>query len=182
MFAMNVLRKTRLAVALPAAALAAAGLAVAGLASAPAAHAASPVPASPVPAGSAPAGLHVTGTVDLGRLGPSFSYVLTEAPNGDVYYALGKVVYRVKGDHAPVAVLHTSAPVLAVAATSGDLLADVGSKVSAYSLRDGRLLRSWNLPGSIAPATSAGLFPVGNTVWADTDWATDESGFVYANV
>jgi len=177
MFAMNVLRRTRLAVALPAAALAAAGLAAAGLAIAPAAHA-----AGPVPAGSAPAGLHVTGTVDLGRLGPSFSYVLTEAPSGDVYYALGKVVYRVRGDHAPVAVLHASAPVLAVAATSADLLVDVGSKVSAYSLCDGRLLRSWNLPGSIAPATSAGLFPVGNTVWADTDWATDESGFQYANV
>jgi hypothetical protein len=174
MFAMNVLRRARGALPLPAAALAAAGLAVAGLAIAPAAHAA--------PAGSAPAGLHVTGTIDLGRLGSSFSYVLTEAPNGDVYYALGKVVYRVKGDHAPVAVLHASAPVLAVAATSADLLVDVGSKVSAYSLCDGRLLRSWNLPGSIAPATSAGLFPVGNTVWADTDWATDESGFEYANV
>jgi hypothetical protein len=187
MFAMNVLRRTRLAVALTAAALAAAGLAVAGLAVAglaiaPAAHAAGAVPASPVPAGSAPAGLHVTGTIDLGRLGTSFSYVLTEARGGDVYYALGKVVYRVKGDHAPVAVLHASAPVLAVAATSADLLVDVGSKVSAYSLCDGRLLRSWNLPGSIAPATSAGLFPVGNTVWADTDWATDQSGFEYANV
>ena len=106
--------------------------------------------------------------------------MLTEAPNGDVYYALGKVVYRVRGDHAPVAVLHASAPALAVAATPGDLLADVGSKVSAYSLRDGRLLRSWNLPGSVAPATSAGLFPVSNTVWAYTDWATDESGFEYA--
>jgi hypothetical protein len=188
MFGMNVLRKARLAVALPAAAglvsagLVSAGLAAAGLAIAPAAHAAGPVPASPVPARYAPAGLHVTGKVDLGRLGPSFSYVLTEAPNGDVYYALGKVVYLVRGDHAPVAVLHASAPVLAVAATSADLLVDVGSKVSAYSLCDGRLLHSWNLPGSVAPATSAGLFPVGNTVWADTDWATDQSGFEYANV
>ena len=108
--------------------------------------------------------------------------MLTEAPNGDVYYALGKVVYRVRGDHAPVAVLHASAPVLAVAATSADLLVDVGSKVSAYALCDGRLVRSWNLPGSIAPATSAGLFPVGNTVWADTDWATDSSGFEYGSV
>lgn len=54
--------------------------------------------------------------------------------------------------------------------------------MSAYSLRDGRLLRSWNLPGSVAPATSAGLFPVSNTVWAYTDWATDQSGFEYANV
>ncbi len=178
MFAMNVLRRTRLAAALPAAAcLVSAGVAVAGLAIAPAAHAAGAAPAR-----YAPAGLHVTGKVDLGRLGTSFSYVLTEAPNGDVYYALGKVVYRVKGDHAPVAVLHASAPVLAVAATSADLLVDVGSKVSAYSLCDGRLLRSWNLPGSVAAATSAGLFPVGNTVWAYTDWATDESGFQYGSV
>jgi hypothetical protein len=183
MFVMNVLRRARLAVALPAAAvlvsagLVSAGLAAVGLAIAPAAHAAGAAPAR-----YAAAGLHVTGTIDLGRLGPSFSYVLTEAPNGDVYYALGKVVYLVRGDHAPVAVLHASAPVLAVAATSADLLVDVGSKVSAYSLCDGRLLRSWNLPGSIAPATSAGLFPVGNTVWADTDWATDESGFEYGSV
>ena len=178
MIGLNVLRKARLRVALPAAAcLVSAGLAVAGLAIAPAAHAAAAAPARP-----ATAGLHVTGTVDLGRLGSSFGYVLSEAPNGDVYYAVGKVVYRVKGDHAPVAVLHASGLVLAVAATSADLLVDVGSKVSAYALSDGRLLRSWKLPGSIAPATSAGLFPVGSTVWAYTDWATDQSGFEYANV
>jgi hypothetical protein len=178
MSVMNVLRKARLAVALPAAAcLAAAGLAAASLAIAPAAQA-----AGAAPAGHAAASLHVTGKVDLGKLGPSFSYVLTEAPDGDVYYALGRVVYVVRGDHAPVAVLRASAPVLAVAATSADLLVDVGSKVSAYSLCDGRLLRSWNLPGSIAAVTSAGLFPVGGTVWAYTDWATDESGFQYANV
>jgi hypothetical protein len=178
MSVINVLRRARLSVSLPAIAC----LAAAGLATAPAAHAASPVSAGSATARPAHAGLHVSGTIDLGRLGPSFSYVLTEAPNGDVYYALGKVVYRVRGDHAPVAVLHASAPVLAVAATWADLFVDVGSKVSAYSLCDGRLLRSWNLPGSIAPATSAGLFPVGSTVWAYTDWATDESGFEYANV
>ncbi len=170
---MNVARKARLAVALAAAAsLGSAGLAAGSLATAPAAHAAS----------AAPAGLHVTGTIDLGRLGSSFGYVLSEAPNGDVYYAVGKVVYRVRGDHAPVAVLHASGLVLAVAATSADLLVDVGSKVSAYSLCDGRLLRGWHLPGSVAPATSAGLFPIKNTVWAYTDWATDQSGFEYANV
>ena len=69
---------------------------------------------------------------------------------------------------------------LAVAATSADLLVDVGSKVSAYSLCDGRLLRTWTLKGSPAAVTSAGLFPVGGTVWAYTDWATDSSGFEYA--
>jgi hypothetical protein len=168
MSVMNVLRKAWPAVALTAAA---------GLAITPPAQAASTAPAR-----CAAAGLHVTGKVDLGRLGPSFSYVLTEAPNGDVYYALGSVVYVVRRDHAPVAVLRESAPVLAVAATSADLLVDVGRTVSAYALRDGRLLRTWTLPRSLSPVTSAGLFPVGGTVWAYTDWATDSSGFQYANV
>jgi hypothetical protein len=169
MSVMNVLRKARLAVVLPAMA----GLAAAGLAIAPAAQAVSPAHA---------AALHVTGKVDLGRLGPDFSYVLTEAPDGDVYYALGPVVYVVRGDHAPVAVLRASAPVLAVAATSADLLVDAGRDVSAYALCGGRLLRTWTLPPSPAAVTSAGLFPVGSTVWAYTDWATDESGFQYASV
>jgi hypothetical protein len=173
MSVMNVWRR-----ALPAAAiLAVAGLAPAGLAIAPAAQAASTAPAQ-----GAIAGLHVTGKTDLGRLGPSFTYVLTEAPDGDVYYAVGSVVYVVRGEHAPVVALRASAPVLAVTATSADLLVEVGSKVSAYALCGGRLLRSWTLPGSVAAVTSAGLYPVGGTVWAYTDWATDESGFQYANV
>src|SRR3984957_18998141 len=191
MSVMNVLRKAWPAVALTAAA----GLAAAGLAIAPPARAAQAAQgaqgaqaaqaaqaASTAPARCAVAGLHVTGKIDLGRLGPSFSYVLTEAPNGDVYYALGSVVYVVRGDHAPVAMLRASAPVLAVAATSADLLVDAGRTVSAYALRDGRLLRTWTLPRSLGPVTSAGLFPVGGTVWAYTDWATDESGFQYASV
>lgn len=153
-----------------------AGLAAAGLAIAPAAQAASTAPAR-----AASGGLHVTGKVDLGRLGSSFSYVLSEAPNGNVYYSRGSVVYLVKGDHAPVTALRASGPVLAVAATSSDLLIDIGSKVSAYALSNGRRLRTWTLPGS-EPVTSAGLYPVGTTVWAFTDSATDESGFRYANV
>lgn len=168
----DVLRK-----GLPTAALAViAGLAATGLAIATPAQAASTAPAR-----AASAGLHVTGMVDLGRLGSSFSYVLSEAPDGNVYYSRGSVVYVVKGDHAPVAVLQASGPVLAVAANSSDLLVDVGRKVSAYAQSDGRRLRTWTLP-SIAPATSAGLYVVGTTVWAFTDWATDESGFEYANV
>ena len=159
---------------LPTAALAVvAGLAAVGLAIAPAAQAVSAAPAS--------AGLHVTGKVDLGRLGPEFSYVLTEAPDGNVYYSRGSVVYLVKGDHAPVAALRASGPVLAVAANSSDLFVDIGNKVSAYALSDGRRLRTWTLP-SIATVTSAGLFTAGTTVWAFTDWATDQSGFEYANV
>ena len=171
MSVMNVLRK-----GLPAAALSVVvGLAAVGLAIAPAALAASTAPVR-----AAFAGLHVTGKVDLGRLGSGFSYVLTEAPDGDVYYSKGSVVYLVKGDHAPVAALRASAPVLAVAANSSDLFVDVGNKVSAYALSNGRPLGTWTLP-SIAKVTSAGLYTVGDTVWAFTDWATDESGFEYAN-
>jgi hypothetical protein len=172
MSVMKVLRKGLSAAALPVVV----GLAAVGLAIAPAAQAVSAAPVRP-----ASAGLHVTGKVDLGRLGPDFSYVLTEAPNGNVYYSRGSVVYLVKGDHAPVAALRASGPVLAVAANSSDLFVDIGNKVSAYALSDGRRLRTWTLP-SIATVTSAGLFTAGTTVWAFTDWATDESGFEYANV
>ena len=172
MSVMHAVRKGRPAAALPVIA----GLAAIGLALAPAAQAVNTVPARP-----AAAGLHVTGKVDLGRLGSSFSYVFTEAPDGNVYYAKGSVVYVVKGDHAPVVTLRASGPVLAAAATSSDLLVEVGSKVSAYALSNGHRLRTWALP-SAAPVTSAGLFPVGSTVWAFTDWATDQSGFEYANV
>src|SRR6202044_3502359 len=169
---MNVLRK-----GLPTATVAAvAGLAAVGLAIAPAAQAASTLPSE-----AASAGLHVTAKVDLGRLGPDFSYVLTEAPNGNVYYSRGSVVYLVKGDHSPVAALRASGPVLAVTANSSDLFVEVGNKVSAYALSNGHRLRAWTLP-SIATVTSAGLYTVGATVWAFTDWATDESGFEYANV
>ena len=141
-----------------------AGLAAVGLAIAPAAQAASTTPGQ-----AASAGLHVTGKVDLGRLGPEFSYVLTEAPDGNVYYSRGSVVYVVKGDHAPATALRASGTALAVAANSADLFVDVGNKVSAYALSDGRRLRTWTLP-SVAPVTSAGLDPVGATVWAYTDW------------
>jgi hypothetical protein len=163
MSVINVLRKRLPAAGLPVVV----GLAAVGLAIAPAAQA-------------APAGLRVTGKVDLGRLGPDFSNVLTEAPDGNVYYSHGSVVYVVKGDHAPVAALRASGPVLAVAANSSDLFVDVGHTVSAYALSSGRRLRTWTLP-SIGTVTSAGLYPVGATVWVFTDWATDESGFEYAN-
>src|SRR5580700_11256680 len=154
MSVMNVLRKGLPTVTLPVVA----GLAAIGLAIAPAAQA---VGAAPVQAASA--GLHVTGKVDLGRLGPDFSYVLSEAPDGNVYYSRGSVVYVVKGDHAPVTALRAAGPVLAVAANSADLFVEVGNKVSAYARSDGRRLRTWTLP-SIAPVTSAGLFTVGTTV------------------
>jgi len=171
MSVMNVLRKSLT----PATLSVLAGLAAVSLALAPAARAAN---TASVPAA---AGLHVTGKIDLGNLGASFNNVLSEATNGNVYYSRGSVVYVVKGDHAPVVALRAAGPVLAVTATSSDLLVEVGAKVSAYALSNARRLRTWSLP-SIAKVTSAGLYAVGSTVWAFTDWATDESGFQYANV
>ena len=172
MSVMNVLRKGLPAATLPVVA----GLAAVSLAIAPAAQA---VSTAPVQATSA--GLHVTGKVDLGRLGSDFSNVLSEAPDGNIYYSKGSVVYLVKGDHAPVTALRASGRVLAVAANSSDLFVDVGNKVSAYALSNGHRLRTWTLP-SIATVTSAGLYLVGTTVWTFTDWATDQSGFEYANI
>ena len=179
---MSVSRNVRTAATLAVAGLAA----IAAISGAEAASAAPARPAAPAARPAAPAArpaasLHMTGKVDLGRLGSSFSYVFTEAPNGDVYYARGSVVYRVKGAHDPATALHAAGTVLAVTATSSDLLVDVGSKVSAYALSNGHRLRTWTLPGS-APVTIAGLYAVGSTVWAFTDSATDESGFEYANV
>jgi hypothetical protein len=165
----SVVRKSLPAAVLPVVA----GLAAAGLVMA--------APAQAAPGRAASAGLHVTGKVGLGRLGNSFSYVFSEAPNGNVYYSRGSVVYVVKGNHAPVTALHASGTVFAVAATSSELLVDVGSKVTAYALSNGSRLGSWSLP-SPARVTSAGLYVVGTTVWAYTDWATDQSGFEYANV
>jgi hypothetical protein len=178
----NVLRRCRPAAAVPVTAslaatgLVAASLAAAGLAVAPAAQAAGTAHAQ-----AAAGGLHVTGKVDLGPGNNTFSIVASEAPNGTVYYAQGSIVYRVKGGDAPVNWLQASGTVLAVAANRSDLIVEVGSKVSAYALSSGHRLRTWKLP-SIAKITSASLYAVGRTVWANTDWATDESGFEFANV
>ena len=174
MSVMKVLRKGLPTATLPVVVVA--GLAAVSLAIAPAAQAVSTAPAQ-----ATSAGLHVTGKVDLGRLGPDFSNVLSEAPDGNVYYSKGSVVYLVKGDHAPVTALRGSGRVLAVAVNSSDLFVDVGNKVSAYALSNGHRLRTWTLP-SIATVTSAGLYLVGTTVWTFTDWATDQSGFEYANI
>jgi hypothetical protein len=154
-----------------------AALAILGIAGAlPAAQAAARSPG----AAGAP-GLHVTSTVSLGKLGNAFAIQFSEAPDGDVYYGHGSVVYVVRGNHAPVAVMHAAGPVLAVAANSADLFVEVKATVTAYRLSNSRRLRSWSLPSPF-PVTMAGLYPVGGTVWAWTDWATDASGFEYANV
>ena len=169
----NVLRR-----GLAAAAVSATGLAV--LAGA-ALYAAGPAAARSAPA-IRPASLHTTGTpVTLGALGKSFNYDFSEAPNGSVYYSRGSTVFVVHGTAAPVAVLHASGHVFAVAANRTELFVDVGRTVTGYKLSTGMKLRHWTLASANKP-TSAGLFAVGGTVWASTDWATDESGLEPANV
>lgn len=133
----------------------------------------------PGPAGAP--GLHVAGTVCLGELSDALAVQYSEAPDGDVYYGRGPVVYVVKGDQAPAPVLQAVGPVLAVAATSAVLFVEVKATVTAYRRSDGLELRSWSLPSSF-PVTEAGLFAAVGTAWAWTDWGTDASGFEYANV
>jgi hypothetical protein len=154
---------------------AAAGLAVSGLLIAAGAAAAAPAQA-------APSDLHVHATIDLGRLGSSFTYQFTEDPNGNVYYFRGSDVYVVRGDRGPVSILRAKGNVLAVAASTSDLFVDVGRTVTEYRLSNRRTVRSWTLAKSLGAPTSAGLYVVGSTVWAWTDWATDESGFEYASL
>jgi hypothetical protein len=43
-------------------------------------------------------------------------------------------------------------------------------------------VRHWTLTSPIRAITSAGLYVVGDTVWVWTDWATDGSGFEYAEI
>jgi hypothetical protein len=167
----NVLRR-----GLAAAAVSATGLAVLAGAGLPAAQAA------PVTTAARPASLHQTGSpVALGALGKFFSYDFSEAPDGSVYYSSGSTVYVVHGTSTPAVVMHASGHVLAVAANSSELFVEVRRTVTGYKLSNGVALRHWTLASALKP-TSAGLYAVGGTVWAWTDWATDTSGFEYANV
>jgi len=164
MTVMHVLRKA-------AAPAAAAGLAVSCLLTAGA------------PAQAVPATLHVASAIGLGRLGNSFTYQFTEDPSGDVFYFRGSAVYEVKitASKANTA-LHVRGTVLAVAASTSDLFVDVGRTVTEYRRSNHHRVRSWTLPGQPGAPTSAGILVAGSTVWAWTDWATDESGFQYASV
>jgi hypothetical protein len=125
--------------------------------------------------------LHATGTVLLGRFGSSFNYDFAESPSGAVFYSSGAKVYVVKGTSAPAQVVQAAGNVLAVAANSSELFVDVGATVTAYRLPGGIAVGRWRL-NSQFPTTSAGLYAVGSTVWGWTDFATDESGFEYADV
>ena len=72
--------------------------------------------------------------------------------------------------------------VLAVAATNSDFFVQIGRLIIEFKDSNTHRVRSWTLPKSPAALTSAGLYSVGNTLWSWTDWATDQSGFEFANV
>jgi hypothetical protein len=157
--------------------LAAAALALAGLA-ATAGGAAAAARTAGTPA--APA-LHGT-RIALGATSRVDGNAFAEAPNGAVFFSRGSVVYVVEGNRAPVIALHAGGTVLALAANDSDLFVETGLRVTEYSRGNGSQVRHWTLTSLVAPVTSAGLYAVGDTVWAWTDWATDGSGFEYAQV
>jgi hypothetical protein len=164
MTVMHVLRKA-------AAPAAAAGLAVSCLLTAGA------------PAQAVPATLHLSSAIGLGRLGSSFADQFTEDPAGNVFYFRGSAVYEVKiSASKPNTALHVRGTVLAVAASTSDLFVDVGRTVTEYRRSNHHRVRSWTLARQPAAPTSAGLLLSGSTVWAWTDWASDESGFQYASL
>src|SRR5277367_97085 len=151
--------------------LAATALALAGLvATAGGAQAATATPA-----------LHGT-RIALGPTSGLYGNAFTEAPNGTVFFSRGSVVYAVEGNRAPVIALHAGRTVLALGANDSDLFVETGLLVTEYSRASGGQVRHWTLTSLFGPVTSAGLDVVGDTVWAWTDWATDGSGFQYAQV
>lgn len=104
-----------------------------------------------------------------------------EAPNGSVFVAAGSVVYVVEGNDAPVVAEHAGGPVLALAADATDLYVETGLVVTDYSRSTGNEVAHWTLSGAGTP-TSAGLFAEPGVVYGWTDFATDASGFNYANL
>ena len=154
--------------------LGATALALAGLvATAAGAQATSRATATPA--------LHGT-RIALGATSGLYGNAFTEAPNGTVFFSRGSVVYAVEGNRAPVIALHAGRTVLALGANDSDLFVETGLLVTEYSRATGGQLRHWTLTSPFGPVTSAGLDVVGDTVWAWTDWATDRSGFQYAQV
>ena len=133
------------------------------------------------PATPATAALHGT-RIALGATSGLYGNAFTEAPNGAVFFSRGSVVYVVEGNRAPVIALHAGGTVLALAANDSDLFAETGLRVTEYSRGSGSQVRHWTLTSLVASVTSAGLDVVGDTVWAWTDWATDGSGFEYAQI
>lgn len=120
--------------------------------------------------------------IELFTTASIFKNVFTEAPNGNVFYSRGSVVYVVVRNTAPAVAEHAGGQVIALAANRADLFVQTGLTVTAYSRSTGAAVRHWTLTSPVTPITSAGLLAVGNTVWSWTDWATDESGFEYAKL
>ena len=120
--------------------------------------------------------------IALGATSSLYANAFTEAPGGVVFFSRGAVVYVVEGNRAPVVALHAAGTVHALGANGSDLFVETGLRVTEYSRSTGSQLRHWTLTSLSAPVTSAGLYVVGDTVWAWTDWATDGSGFEYAQV
>ena len=139
----------------------------------------------PVAIDRGPAGqLKVTARIDLGAYPQAVldGMVFAEAPDDTVYFAAGSVVQAIRGNEKPLVVLDTAGPVLALAATNGDLYVQVGVRVTEYAVPRVVLRKSWTLPHAAMKPTSAGLFPSSGVLWSWSDWATDESGFEYATV
>ncbi len=153
-----------------------AGLAVAG--------AAAVLPSAQAAARGAarPAALHQTGRVALGTTSDIFKNAFTESPDGKLFYSRGSVVYVVTGTAKPAVALHARGQVMALAANGSGLFVLTGLRVTEYSRSNGAAVRHWTLSSPVTPITAAGLLSVGTTLWAWTDWATDSSGFEYANL
>jgi hypothetical protein len=138
------------------------------------------LPTLPLPSAS---DLSVEARIPLGLpwLSPPPQPAAAEAPNGAVFVATGSIVYVVEGNSAPVVAEHAGGQVLALAADSTDLFVETGLVVTDYSRSTGNEVTKWTLPGSGTP-TSAGLLVGGPVLWAWTDFATDQSGFEYADL
>jgi hypothetical protein len=163
--------------------LAATALALAGLAATTAGAQAGTAATTAATAAGTTAGPALHGTrIALGATSGLYGNAFTEAPNGAKFFSRGAVVYVVEGSRAPVIALHAGGAVLALGANNDGVFVLTGLRVTEYSRATGRQLRHWTLTSLATPITSAGLDVVGSTVWAWTDWATDGSGFEYAQV
>jgi hypothetical protein len=110
--------------------------------------------------------------------------VITQGPNGDIYFAEDKTVKIVKGLASPATFLHASALIIALDATTSSLFVETQTSISEYALPSGSFAGSWNLPSGIAPSRlmEGGISVVGSHLWTWTDWETDESGYEYSSV
>jgi hypothetical protein len=126
----------------------------------------------------------VSARVDLGRV-PALTAeesAFAEAPDGTVYRATGKLVAVVRGVSPPVVLVHGTARVLALAATSTNLYVLTATSIVDYGPATGAPRQSWKLPARRSAVTSGGLLAEAGVLWAWTDTSTDQSGFEYATL